>query len=452
MTRDGPAAARYRRGPGTRGAGPRGRTRRGTLPGGLLVALVVAALSSSPPTGHAQAPEGERVLNVHARAWPAQPDPGQQQTSLAMRPAAAEVAVASPPPATFGRASVFDMGFAEGFQQPPEESYVSCDTVAANLDTEAERTAGPVHLAVRCDHLAGTAEASTPVDGGAAGGLAGTARSHVEVDARGAVVRVRVEAEVSGLRAGPFRASSARYRAIVAADGTADGTEVDATVDVAGAEANGVPVAVGPDGLTVDDSRVPAPLVPQATALLAEWLDSPYSDVRVSQPRVEVSPEGDRVTVRGGGVHVRFASSDDPAERYFVAATLVGGEIDMLLGEAVADLVPDAPVPAAAPPAPAGAVPGPAGVPPRSGGTTPGGAAAPAPAAPVAAGPGAVGLVDPVVTRRALPAMGPWWLVVLVAGLALMALERLSTVPPLLPVRRRVQAGWDEAAERYLRG
>ncbi|HVM39802.1 MAG TPA: hypothetical protein VM618_03360 [Acidimicrobiia bacterium] len=418
------------------------------------VVAVVATVAVAPSGGAAAS------FAVRARSFPIEPAPGQNQLSLAVAPLATDIGLA--PGTAFGRSAMLDSGFVENHPdlRPPDDSFVTCDTSLAGDPGHAERTVGAARLAVSCsDDPAGDGrvEGVSLVPFGLDGGVVAT-RSQAE--ATGGLLSAVSDSTVTGLAVGPLSVREARFVATVSADGTPGGAAADWDVELAGATVNGVPVVVTHDGVTVDTTEVPQPLVAEATRSIQEgFARSPYADVRVVQPAVEVSDDGRLASIDGGGIEVLFQSSDDPAERRFAGLTLLGGAVSVLWGDRTLDASPAAGKPAS------GGVVGSG----RGGSTAPtvaGASARPAPsgrlgttATPPARG--ATGDAGTVVETlelsaasgtRGLPTGTAWWLVVLVAGLAVMAAAAVSSTPSLLPARRRVEAWWDDASERYLRG
>src|SRR5207247_11257442 len=92
------------------------------------------------------------------------------------------------------------------------------------------------------------------------------------------------------------------------------------------------PVVIGPEGLTVDQSKVPAELVNASTTAVHDALSQGgYFDVRTAQPEVTIAEDGSSVTVRGGGVFFE-GQSNDPTQPYCLRQALVGGSLQVAVG------------------------------------------------------------------------------------------------------------------------
>lgn len=425
---------------------------------GLVAALVAVAPSEA---------VFARGFSARAKAFPVEPDPGQNQQSFAVRPVSADATATNPPAGSFGRAAVVDAGIIEGQFPPPEESFAACDSVSPNVPTDARRRVGPIELAATCRDaplaavradsiglealLGEEALASLGLDGG-------SISSRVVVDGSGDMVWAESISSLVDLRMGALHLEEVRFRTRVEADGEPGAASADWSFDVVAADVDGVPVTIGSEGVRVDDAAVPAPLLAEAAAAVQEAFgQSPYSDVRVLEPEVSVADDGSSASVDGGGLHVFLTSSDNPAEREFLGLTLLGGRVEVAVGEALeagtGDLVPfvgGAPrvggAVAVRPPAPP--VPAPPAAPAPT--TSPGGEA-PVQETSSEPAPPEIELATTEATR-ALAAPSSSWAVALVVGALLLALAVASRSGPLLPARRTVMAWADGAAERFFRG
>lgn len=419
----------------------------------LAIAAVMASLMVSPPLDAAPS----RAFVARARAFPVEPDPGQNDTSFSMRPVSAELGIANPPVAAFGRASVFDAGFAEnqfGNEDfPPEGSFARCDTVSPNVPDADEQQSGPFSLAAECTEApAGTVQARG-VDLTQFGLGGGSATSRTRADGSGDAVWAEATSVATGVTIGPLIIDELRFDARAEAGGVPGSAVADSSIGVVGAEVAGVPVVIGSDGVTVDESVVPTPFLGEAAAAVRDaFSQGGYLDLRLVHPDEHAAHDGTSARVEGGVFEVFMQSNDDPADREFFGLTLLGGRVEVEIGDtvddgAVGELVPFttggsrvggamATRPSLVPVTPSGSTAAP------SEATSGEPAAAPAPR---------VDLATASVTR-ALAGPSSAWMVALVVGLALLALAAASATGPLAPARRRVEAWWESLAEGFLRG
>lgn len=403
-----------------------------------------------------------REFRARARAYPVEPDPGQNERTFSVRPVSVDAGISSAPRGANGRAASFDAGFAEnqpvnGRPLVPEESYARCDTVSPNVPDEQERLVGSMMLAAHCTE--GPA-VDIAADGGAPAAFlppealaplgveGGVLASRARAEATGSSVIAEAVTGVSDLTVGPLHIENLRFRARVEVNGRAGGARADWSVEAMAADVGGVPVIIGTDGVTVDKQKVPAPLLDEATRGVQEgFAQSGFVDVRLVQPEQAADADGSSAGVRGGALSIFMTSSDNPADRSFLGLTLLGSSVSAHAGPAIA-----AP-PALEPFATGGALVGmPLDARPASptvmGRTT---APAPARAAPAPEAPTLVRVAGGS-ARRTLPTASSWWLAPLVSGLALAFLAVGSSRGPLLPARRRIEAWWHAVAEGYLRG
>ena len=375
-----------------------------------------------------------RAFTIIAAAYPTEPAPGRAESPVYSRPMSSAVSIANAPATAYGRSASFDPGTLELYTgPPPPDSFAECDVTSANLPPHAEKAPGGAQLVADCS---ARPAATTTAKGSSS---TGTLSSRAHGDGGGDALVSDVAAEISNGVFGEFRFASASFRGRVRADGRPGGAAGEGVVELSEATFAGIPVSVGPAGMTVDDQRVPIELVPEATRqLAAASQQGGYADVRVVQPKVEVDANGARAAVGGGGVFL-YGTNNDPTDRYFLQLTLVGGTAAVSLGGVLDDAVPSV-----SPPGPAPAVtapPPPSFSPPLT--VLPGvTAAVPAPAPPARS-------VDrPVLVagreRHALPE--PWrgwpWLVAATVLLGAGAFAgRRWTVP-----------WWHGVVDRYLRG
>lgn len=397
---------------------------------GALVLTTVAVAGVGPSPGGA--PLTGRSFTIRADAFPVDPAPGLNQTSIGVRPAAAHVSLSNAPAAAYGRAASVDAGTAELYTGPPPPGSVAeCDATATNLPRQATASPGGMALDARCDQRP---SART----NAVGSGAGTSRSSAWGDGGGDALVAGATAEVHDAVAGEIRLGSATYAASVKANGVPGGASATGRVAVSDATVAGVPVVIGAGGITVDEREVPIELVPAAAAAVRAALSQGgYTDVRVVQPETIVARDGTRAEVRGGGVFF-YGSSNDPRSNYFLRFTLVGGDALVALGgdagtavAAPADTAPHLPTP--------GSLNERARLPDADVQRTEG-------AAEETGAPGTDErlAVATASARRTLPR--PWrgWVWLLAAAVALLAAG--------VAVRRRLAPWWTAIADRYVRG
>ena len=298
----------------------------------LVVAWsVVLALSGGVPAARGAAPA--RAFSVEAAAFPVEPAPGLNQTALGVRPAATRAALSNPPAVAYGRAAALDLGTIELYTgPPPPESVAECDTGSDNVPDDATAAPLDMQLSARCT-TAPAADVRAVARSFSSSGLE-TAGLSSRVQADGGADAVVAEAVVSAhdVVLGPLVVGTVVQRASARADGRPGGATATARVSVSSASVAGTPVIIGPDGVEVDEERVPLELVPAATAAVRDALgQGGYTDIRVAQPVTEASPDGSSASVRGGGLSVLF-TRNDPTENYFLRMTLAGASLSVDLG------------------------------------------------------------------------------------------------------------------------
>lgn len=401
----------------------------------LVVTLLALAATAPARVGPTHgAPLTGRSFTVRADAFPVDPAPGLNRTSIGVRPAAAHVNVSNAPPSAYGRAASVDAGTAELYTGPPPPGSVAeCDASAPNLPREATASPGGMTLEATCDQ-----RPSARTDAVASG--SGTSRSSAWGDGGGDALVAGAVAEVHDALVGDIRIGSATYTASVRADGTPGGAAATGHIAVTNATVAGVPVVIGPDGVAVDESRVPLELVPAAAeAVRATLSQGPYTDVRVVQPVAVAAPDGTRAEVRGGGVFFHGTNAD-PRSNYFLQLTLVGGSALVALG-GDAGSVSTAPASSQPVPPPRSLN----GLPPSGGQTVQRTEVVPPDAAPAPSPP----RDDPLVlattsARRTLPRAWLGWVWIAVGAAVLGAAGALA--------RGRLAGWWDATADRYVRG
>ena len=413
------------------------------------MSLLLGALPAA-PAARAQAAPGPllpRAFTITAEAFPAEPAPGANQTTLGIRPVATRAGATNPPAAAFARASATDFGLIEAYTGPQGPS-AEADTASENGRPEHHVEEGGVTLDARASRAPrGSATATAnEVDGDAY--TAGSSQSASTVDGGGPKLTAVAMAEMHDVVSGPMLIGSARFDAALELDGTPGGAKASGRVTATDATVSGVPVVIDNQGIRVDEAAVPAEQLATLSEAVRTGLNrGGYIDVRVVQPVVEVSPDGLRASVRGGGVRVRM-SNNDPTNNYFFEFSLVAGSVSALLGPFIGE-------PSSAPDDFAGPVGGgdfsSVTTPPRVvrelvsplAPAPPATAVAPRPEAPLQH---SVESTDAASYRLASRWSGWPWLIAALAFIALFA-ATLHTAP-MAPALRRVSA----FSDRYLRG
>jgi hypothetical protein len=396
--------------------------------------LLMVASSSAGPSRPLAPPITGRSFTINAEAYPEAPVPGRGGTELGTRPLASRVAISNAPAAAYGRAALSDNGTIELYTGPPPEGTVAeCDTTSPNIPDDADVRPGSAHLAATCTN-APTATAAA--DGMASDGSSSSS-SRATGDGSGDAVVATASAAANDVVVGPFHIGSARAEASASTNGTVEGAQGSGHVEVSDATVAGVPVTIGPEGVTVDQSKVPVELAGAASNAVSEAMSQGgYLRVRVAQPEVTIAPDGSSVVVRGGGVFFEGATND-PSQPYFLRETLVGGSLTVAVGADLATAaVADAPAATAPDPVTADQTARPSG----PSATTPSGTAAPQVPAANALAPQL--LAQHTVRHAASSRLGWLWFVALAAALAVGATA----------FRRRLAPLWDDVADRYLRG
>ncbi|MEY2477279.1 MAG: hypothetical protein QOG87_2594 [Actinomycetota bacterium] len=403
---------------------------------GVLAASAALLVVGGVP---ARAATPARSFTVAAAAFPVEPAPGLNKTSLGIRPAASRAALANPPGTAYGRAAAYDVGTIELYTgPPPPESVAECDTGSANIPDKASAAPAGMQLEVTCDERPGVKASAAGSSYSSAGLTASSVHSTASADGSGDVVVSEASADVHGVSMGPLVIDSVTMRASARAGGAPGTAAATGRVVASGATVNGTPVVIGADGIEVDRQRVPLDLVASATAAMREALgQGGYADVRIVQPATEARADGSAASVRGGGVML-FFNRNDSAQNYFVRITFAGVDLAVDVGAPLVAATGDG---AAAVPPTAGAVSD-NGVLGASRGTS----VAPSvtgTGAPAAAVPG-----RPVLTsgQRTYDLPAPWQ-----GWPALVAIGAGALVGGWL-ARRRLFGWWAANADRYLRG
>lgn len=405
-----------------------------------LLALGAVASAQTQAT-FAAGPLLSRSFTIRADAFPVEPAPGTNGTSIGVRPAGTRVSVSNAPPAAYGRAAATDAGTIELYTGPPPPSTVAeCDATAPNIARHATAAPGGMQLEATCD----TRPSAHVV---ALGSGSGVSRSEASGTGDGDALVAEARAVIDDATVGPIRLGSLTYHALARTSGRPGGASAAGVVEVSDATVAGVPVTIGAGGVSVDRSKVPLDLVPAAADVVRAALSQgDYSDVRVVQPHTVVAPDGSRAEVSGGGVSF-FGQNPDPANNYFLRLTLAGGSALVALG---GDAAPGA-LPIAIDDGPSSGVPLPDVARPGAVRATPSPVDAPSgtattPAPPAVPSARSADEVELVVSRDTAtlprPWSGWWWasLVILLVGGAAIA------------QRRRLARWWDVTADRYVRG
>lgn len=400
----------------------------------LLLAVVLAGTTGPPPGALT-----DRSFSVHAAAFPVEPAPGLNQTSLGVRPAATRASLANPPASSYGRAAAYDLGTIELYTgPPPPESVAECDTASPNIGTDATAEPGGMRLTASCNQRP-AAEVSAARGSYAGGGLkADDLASRIVVDGGGDVLTASATVSASAVALGPLVVTSVSTRATARAGGTPGSAAATGRVVASGASVNGIPIVIGADGVGVDEERVPLELVPTASKAVGDALgQGGYADVRLVQPTTAAAADGTSASVTGGGLMV-FLNRNDPAQNYFVRLTFGGVALAVDVGPSFAGLVAPSSGGDLSSPPPTGAGGGL--------GNTNGSSTPPADAAVGSLEPGAASAPVLTTTRSTYDLPRPWrgWTVLLALLACAAAAGWLS--------RRRLAPWWDANADRYLRG
>lgn len=399
-----------------------------------LTAPSGAALAASDPVHVA------RSFTVLAEAYPTQSAPGSQETEITVRPASTKAVASNPPVAAFARAIAADLGLAEaylGSHGPAADADTATrgDEDDVVIDEGGSRMEAHVDQSPRAWSIARSNSADSEPGG------SGTVASASSATAGGRRILAIAAAEVHDFRAGPFVLGSGRFDGTASIDGTPGGGRASGLIRTSDATYDGIPITIGADGVRVDESRIPDPMLQAATAAIQEaFSPGGFADVRVVQPSVEIAEDGTSARVSGGGIHL-FFTNNDPKERYFVSYTLLGGTATATLGGVLSQPTPDrldAVVrPRVGRPAPPSSFSNPA---PRPAATP--AAVTPEPALTLASG-------SEQITLQSI--WRGWILVLALVALGWTGAGALQ-LPALAPTRRRLDHLVGGLADRYLRG
>lgn len=405
--------------------------------------LVVIAAVAVPPSDAAPAGTDpvhvDRSFKVLAEAYPMQSAPGTQETEIKVRFASSRAIASNPPVGAFAHASAADLGLAEAYvgRQGPS---ADADT-ATQGDDDAVVADGGSRMEAHVDATPRASSAATSSSAEGEPGGAGTVASTSVADGSPRRLVATAAAEINDFHLGLLVLGSGRFEAVASIDGNPGGARAAGFIRTTEATFAGIPISLGTDGVRVDETKVPVPLLGEATkAIQQAFSPGGYIDLRVAQPTIEIAEDGTSARVFGGGIFI-YLTNNDPTERYFVSYTLLGGTASAVLGGVLAQATPDrdprvAPT-VVAPTAPIlFSHPNPAPSNPRAGSS---------PMQPA---------LDVVMgsERVALPGLWPGWvwsLVVVGLGWGIAGALRL---PPLARSRERLVHVADELAHRYLRG
>ncbi|MEX2293604.1 MAG: hypothetical protein WD691_07420 [Acidimicrobiales bacterium] len=414
---------------------------RSTAVGGALLILTALAVAPSQAAPSANTPVHlTRAFTVLAEAYPTQSAPGSQDIEIKVRLASTKAVANNPPVGAFAQASAADLGLAEAYvgQQGPS---AHADTATqGDDDVVVSEGGGRMEAHVDPTPKASSAARNSSTDGDP--GSAGTVASSSVADGSAKRLVASARAEISDFRAGLFVLGSGRFEGTASIDGTPGGGRAAGFIRTSDATYAGIPITVGADGVQVDESKVPDLLLGPATEAIQEaFSPGGYADVRVVQPKVEIAADGTAAQVFGGGIFI-YLTNNDPAERYFVSYTLLGGTATAELGGALAQPTRDR-----------DSMDSPSMIAPTSRGNFSRPAPAVAPVGPDASGATQTEL-DLVMGSERVRLPGLWtgwvWALVLV-GMAWTAAGALR-LPPLAPTRARLARTVDNIADRYLRG
>jgi len=301
----------------------------------FAAALLVGVSVPSPAQAQAQAgPLLGRAFTIAADAFPAEPAPGANQTTLGIRPVATRAGATNPPAAAFGRASATDFGLIEAYIGPQGPT-AEADTASANGRPDAHVSEGGMTLDAHASTAPLGRAFATGNGSSGAGFSMGSSSSLSIADGSGAALTATAMAEVHDVVSGPMVIGSARFDGSASVDGTRGGAVAQGRVTASDATVSGIPVVIDEEGLRVDQAAVPADQLPTLTEAVRAALNrGGYIDVRVVQPTGEVAEDGTKASVRGGGVRVRM-TNNDPANNYFLEFNLVAGSASVLLGPVI---------------------------------------------------------------------------------------------------------------------
>jgi hypothetical protein len=300
-----------------------------------VAALVAAATLGWHPAATAQpAPITARAFTLRANAFPVQIAPGENGTVLAVAPAATQLSVSNPPGSSYARAAFLDTSAIEQYTGPPAAGTVAeCSTETGNIKKQSAATPNGMTLAARCDETPFATARAAASDLSQGGFTAASVVSQVTGGQDGSTLKAVSTVVARDGAVGPLTFGVARYTATISANGVPGGSTARGVIVIADASFAGIPVSIGSEGIDVDQTRVPLDLVNTVRdQLLAALLHSDFHDIKLVQPTTSVTKDGKHADVTGGGLLVYFTNAN-PAGRYFIGMTVLGGSISAVVGD-----------------------------------------------------------------------------------------------------------------------
>ena len=301
-----------------------------------LAALVASSAVGMMPAS--AAPIAHRAYDASALAVPLDPEAGSHGSPIPARLFTTRADVSNPPRAASARASRTDLGLLEQFV--PEQALgpaADASTRDRNNGRNARTTDGSAVYTAHVDRSPFATSTATATEAGAGGVSMGNMKSTSTARLAGTRLVARADTEMSSLVLGPLTAGSASYHAVATTSGTNGGAHATGVVAVSDATVAGIPVVVTQDGVRVDSTKVPVSGLDQAAAAVASaFARSGYFDVRAVQPTARTAKNGSAAEVSGGGL--QLIGRSDPSQSYFVAATLLSGDVSVGAGDSLASL------------------------------------------------------------------------------------------------------------------
>lgn len=107
-----------------------------------------------------------------------------------------------------------------------------------------------------------------------------------------------------------LRVEGARSETVVATDGTPEGAVVSSSLTIRAASVLGIPVVIGPDGVSVNREAVPATELRTLTTLVEEALDQAGSMKIRLVPAPPVQVRGGEVTAGSGAIEISYLAQE----------------------------------------------------------------------------------------------------------------------------------------------
>ena len=297
-----------------------------------LAALGVGVMPAS------AAPVAHRAYDASALAVPVDPEAGSHGSPIPARLFTTRADVSNPPRAASARAARADLGLLEQFV-PPQALGPAADasTRDRNNGHNARTTDGSAVYTAHADRSPFATATATAAGAGSGALSMGTLRSTSVARLVGTRLTATADTTMSGVVIGPLSAGAASYHAVATTDGAHGGAHATGAVTVSEASVAGVPVVVTQDGVRVDSTKVPVGALDQAAQAVADaFARSGYFDVRLVQPIASSSKDGSGAEVSGGGLQLVGRSDSD--QTYFMAATLLSGDVSVAAGDSLAAL------------------------------------------------------------------------------------------------------------------